>query len=506
MSVISYPKNPDLLGMRELPHNLEAEQDLLGMILINNDYFEDVSEILKPHFFYAKVNQDIFEATSALISQGLVADPITLKGYLQEHVSSKSVGDSYLVQLVNNATLFAGITDYANIIKDLYLRRKLISIAGEITKDAHNIEINIPAELNIEKAEAELYDLSTLNERRDLVAFSEILTKSVDEITAIASKGGHHLRGVTTGLIDLDNYIGGLNRSDLIILAGRPSMGKTALATNMAFNAAQAFINKKDGGGKVAFFSLEMSAEQIGARILAQHCHIASERIRRGEIRKDELANFVKAKELLNDLPLFIDDSPALTPASIRTRARKLKRTKGLDLIVIDYLQLLASSHGFKVDNRVQEIAEITRNLKCLAKELDVPVIALSQLSRAVELRDDKRPQLADLRESGSIEQDADIVMFVYREEYYLSRKEPTQTDSDKHRDWEREIAKVYNTAEIILAKQRHGPVGTVRVFFDGKYIQFSNLSGDRKKVYEQFSNQPGNNNPNNKYPSQYKK
>jgi replicative DNA helicase len=295
-----------------------------------------------------------------------------------------------------------------------------------------------------------------------------------------AFKSDSSITGITTGFMDLDKWMGGLSRSDLIILAGRPSMGKTALATNIAFNAAMAFVKKTDGAGKVAFYSLEMSKEQLVTRILAQECCIPSERIRRGEIKEEDFIKLKDANKRVAELPLFIDDTPALTISILRSRSRKLKRQHGLDLIVVDYLQLLQGNSEKRNENRVQEISEITRSLKAIAKELDVPVLALSQLSRAVETRDDKRPQLSDLRESGSIEQDADVVMFIYREEYYESRREPTR-GSEEHAKWMEKLAKTHNLAEVILAKQRHGPVGTVRLFFDGKYTKFDNLSDSRK-------------------------
>ncbi|MDR0678431.1 MAG: replicative DNA helicase [Holosporaceae bacterium] len=299
-----------------------------------------------------------------------------------------------------------------------------------------------------------------------------------------AYKSDNRITGITSGFIDIDKRLGGLNRSDLVVLAGRPSMGKTALATNIAFNAALAYLKNSDGGGKVAFFSLEMSAEQLVTRIFAHECEIPSHRIRRGEIREEDFSGIVAVEKQLGELPLFIDDTPALTISSLRTRARKLKRQHGIDLIVIDYLQLLQGSGDKLHENRVQEISEITRLLKALAKELNVPVLALSQLSRAVESRDEKRPQLADLRESGSIEQDADVVMFIYREEYYEARRQPAP-DTDKHKEWEKKMEKIHNLAEVIIAKQRHGPIGTIQLFFDGNYTKFDDLSESRKSDNE---------------------
>lgn len=470
--------------MRVLPHNSEAEQSLLGAILLNNDCFESISEILLPIHFATPINGKIFEAISKVIQQGLVADPITLRAYFEKKDDLQSVGGgNYLIELVNSVVSIAGVENYARIIQELYIRRQLMLLGENMAQEAANFNIDKTVDDQIEQAEARLYEFSMANTKGTVQPFSKTLDSTL-KIVESTYKSDNKITGITSGFIDLDKWLGGLNRSDLIILAARPSMGKTALATNIAFNAANACLKKSEGAAKVAFFSLEMSSEQLVTRILAQECNIPSEKIRRGEIREEDFSKIVEANKRLTELPFFIDDTPALTVSALRSRARKLKRQHNIDLVVIDYLQLLQGSADKRNDNRVQEISEITRSLKALAKELDIPVIALSQLSRAVEGRDDKRPQLADLRESGSIEQDADVVMFIYREEYYEARREPTP-GTDKHVEWLERMSKVYNLAEVIIAKQRHGPIGTVRMFFDGRYTKFDDLSDSRKEYDE---------------------
>jgi replicative DNA helicase len=470
--------------IRVLPHNIEAEQSLLGALLLNNDYFENISEFLLPQHFSTPINGKIYEAIYKLISQGLVADPITLKGYFEKHDDLKNIGGAeYLIQLVNSVVSVSGVDDYARLIRDLYIRRQLINLGEDISRKASTFDINEQAIDQVEKAEARLYDISSADNRIGFTSFSGALFSTMTILEA-AYKSDSSISGITTGFLDIDKKTGGLSRSDLIILAGRPSMGKTALATNIAFNASIASVKKADGGGKVAFYSLEMSKEQLVTRILSQECNIPSEKIRRGEIKEEDFMKLLSAAKKMADVPLFIDDTPALTVSSIRSRARRLKRQHGLDLIVVDYLQLLLGSVEKKHENRVQEISEITRSLKALAKEMNVPVLALSQLSRAVETRDDKRPQLSDLRESGAIEQDADVVMFVYREEYYESRREPA-SGTEEHLKWHDKLTKIHNIAEIIFAKQRHGPIGTVQLYFDGNYTKFDNLSDSRKNSLE---------------------
>ncbi|MDR2268315.1 MAG: replicative DNA helicase [Holosporaceae bacterium] len=465
---------------RVLPYNVEAEQSLLGAIMLNNECFETASELLMPSYFAVPVNGKIYEAISHLISQDLIADPITLRAYFEKNEELQTIGGgSYLVQLVNAVVSISSVEDYAKLIRDLYLRRQLIIFGEDVSYRAYTFDIGENAGDQIEMAEARLYEISTADRRNSVVSFSGALSSTM-EILETAFRSDSSITGITTGFIDLDKWLGGFSRSDLLILAGRPSMGKTALATNIAFNAATAFAKKTDGGGKVLFYSLEMSKEQLVTRILSQATNIASERIRRGEIKEGDFARLVDASRRMVELPLFIDDSPLMNVASLRSRARKLQRQHGLDLIVVDYLQLLQSNTDKKNENRVQEISEITRMLKSVAKELNIPILALSQLSRAVEIRDDKRPLLSDLRESGSIEQDADVVMFVYREEYYETRKKP-EDGTEEYRKWMSKMTVIHNLAEIIIAKQRHGPVGTVKLFFDGKYTKFDNLSDDRK-------------------------
>ena len=467
--------------MRELPHNVEAEQSLLGAIMLNNECFEDIADIISPTHFFIPVNGEIFRAISTLISQDLVADPITLRGYFEKNNELKKIeGGNYLVQLVNSVVSIAGVEDYARLIYDLYNRRQLILIGEEMAHDASNFTLNSNSEDQIEKAETQLYNLAVNSTRGTYQSFSDIAKSALQTIER-AYKSDNKLIGVTSGFIDLNRKLGGLNRSDLIILAGRPSMGKTALATNIAFKVALDNLLGREGSGKVAFFSLEMSSEQLVSRILSQESMIPSEKIRRGEIKAEDFGKIVDLQKKLTNIPLFIEDTPAMTVSAIRTRARKLQRNNGLDLIVIDYLQLLQGNLDRRNDNRVQEISEITRALKGLAKELDIPIIALSQLSRAVEIRDDKRPQLADLRESGSIEQDADVVMFVYREEYYLERMKP-QEGTPEFDKWYSKMQNAHNKAEVIIAKQRHGPIGTVELFFDGQFTKFDNLAENRQK------------------------
>jgi len=456
------------------PHNYEAEQALLGALLHNNLSSEKVTEFLRPQHFADPIHGKIYEAIITLIERGQVADPITLSKYFEQEESLKAAGGAqYLVKLVTSVVSIINVKDYGLLIYDLYLRRQLIDVGETIVNQAHEHTLEVNATHQIEVAEQRLFDLATTGQQdRGFQAFQDTLITAI-KTAEVAYKRDSQVVGCTTGFRDLDKWLGGLHPSDLIILAGRPSMGKTALATNIAFNAAWTALSRKEEG-KTAFFSLEMSAEQLATRLLAQESGISSDKIRRGELHQDDFPKFVEVSRRISKIPFYIDDTPALTISALRTRARRLKRQKGLDLIVIDYLQLLQGTD--KNDNRVQEVSDITRGLKALAKELNVPVIALSQLSRAVEQRDDKRPQLADLRESGSIEQDADVVMFIYREEYYEARKEPPE-DSDKHAAWQDRMSKIYNQAEVIIAKQRHGPIGTIRLFFDGKLTKFGNLA-----------------------------
>ena len=471
--VLAFEKNQSVQAL----HNLEAEQSLLGALLLNNQAFEVITEFLKPDHFSHPLHKTIYEVIARLIERSQVADPITLKPLLEnDPLIQEAGGVGYLVDLVSGVSSTVSVRDYGQMIHEFYLRRSLTSIGDTIVRSAHDVKSEDTAMEKIESAEKQLYDLvSSGDTTRGAVAFKVALTEAV-KMAEIAYRRDSAIVGVTTGLADIDRWLGGLHPSDLVIVAGRPSMGKTVLGTNIAFNAAKAYLDNPKEGCNAVFFSLEMSAEQLATRILATQSKISSDRIRRGDIKAEDFPNLVTASRLIENLGLFIDDTPALTVTALRNRARRLQRQHGIGLIVVDYLQLLEGGGKNRGgDNRVQEISDISRGLKALAKELNVPVIAMSQLSRAVEQREDKRPQLADLRDSGSIEQDADVVMFIYRDEYYEARKEPP-VGTDKHLEWQQRMAKVMNQAEIIIAKQRHGPVGTVKLFFDGKYTRFGNL------------------------------
>ncbi|MBI5162307.1 MAG: replicative DNA helicase [Magnetospirillum sp.] len=487
---------PALAGLaRTPPHNLEAEQALLGAILLNNRAYERVSEYLRPEHFAEPVHGRIFTACGRLIDRGQIANPVTLKTVFEADGALSEIGGAqYLVDLANAVVSIIDAGDYGRLVHDLHLRRALIALGTDVVNQAYEPSLDASAMEQIGKAEGQLYELATTGQTEGgFETFATVLKEAVNQAEAAHKRQGK-LSGVPTGLVDIDKKLGGLHGSDLLILAGRPSMGKTALATNIAFNAAHLYREETDALGQkkavdgaiTAFFSLEMSAEQLATRILAEQAEIASHKIRQGEMSNDEFERLAISAQELHRLPLFIDDTPALSISAVRTRSRRLKRQHGLGLIVIDYLQLLRGS-GNTGDNRVQEVSEITRGLKALAKELEVPVIALSQLSRAVEQREDKRPQLADLRESGSIEQDADVVMFVFREQYYLERAEPGRRPdeaedkfNDRHAKWQERCEEVWNTAEVIIAKQRHGPVGTVRLSFHGEFTKFGNLiAGD---------------------------
>ncbi len=471
--VLAFEKNQSVQAL----HNLEAEQSLLGALLLNNQAFEVITEFLKPDHFSHPLHKTIYEVIARLIERSQVADPITLKPLLEnDPLIQEAGGVGYLVDLVSGVSSTVSVRDYGQMIHEFYLRRSLTSIGDTIVRSAHDVKSEDTAMEKIESAEKQLYDLASSGDTtRGAVAFKVALTEAV-KMAEIAYRRDSAIVGVTTGLADIDRWLGGLHPSDLVIVAGRPSMGKTVLGTNIAFNAAKAYLDNPKEGCNAVFFSLEMSAEQLATRILATQSKISSDRIRRGDIKAEDFPNLVTASRLIENLGLFIDDTPALTVTALRNRARRLQRQHGIGLIVVDYLQLLEGGGKNRGgDNRVQEISDISRGLKALAKELNVPVIAMSQLSRAVEQREDKRPQLADLRESGSIEQDADVVMFIYRDEYYEARKEPP-VGTDKHLEWQQRMAKVMNQAEIIIAKQRHGPVGTVKLFFDGKYTRFGNL------------------------------
>lgn len=469
---------------RQSPHNLEVEQGLLGAVLVNNRALEKVSEFLKPQHFYSAAHGRIYEAICKLVDRGQDASPVTLKSYFDKDEELQQVdGGRYLADLASNVISVVNVQEYGRLIHNLHLRRALIALGEEVVNDSYEHDIDVEPSDLIEDAEKRLFELATAGDfKGGFVSLGSSVVKAIDMAEKAFQREGH-VTGVTTGLVDLDKKLGGLQNSDLLILAGRPSMGKTSLATNIAFNAARAFAETQGKeGAVVGFFSLEMSADQLAGRILADVSEVPSDKIRRGEVQETDFTRFVAASQTMAQVPLFIDDTPALTIGAIRTRARRLKRTENLGMVVVDYLQLL-SGGGRSSDNRVQEIAEITRGLKAIAKELDIPVLALSQLSRAVEQRDNKRPQLSDLRESGSIEQDADVVMFVYREEYYLEREEPAQRPEEgpekfntRYGDWQQRLSEAHNIAECIIAKQRHGPIGPVRMHFNGQFTRFSDL------------------------------
>ena len=458
------------------PSNLEAEQALLGSILVNNDIIDEVSNIIKSNIFYDPAHIKIYEVIEGLNNRGMIANPITLKNFFEKDNMLNDVGGTeYLVKLTRFSSSSKQAVDYAKIIHEMYLRRELVQISDKLSADtlnANSQEQN--AENIIESTEKSLFDLAERGSfTQSFLKFNQALDQTI-EMATMAMQSDQGIVGVPTGLTDLDEKLGGLHKSDLIILAGRPSMGKTALATNIAYNAAQ-HILKRQEKNSVAFFSLEMSSEQLSTRILSEQAKIKSDDIRRGKVTEEEINRYIETSRNIYNLPLYIDETPAITIATLSNRARRIKRLFGLNLIVVDYIQLMRSNSN-KSDNRVQEISEITQGLKALAKELSVPVLALSQLSRAVEQRDDKQPQLADLRESGSIEQDADVVMFVYREEYYLERKQP-KLGSIEHAEWQSKMNDVNGLADIILGKQRHGPTGTIKVEFEGIYTKFKDLT-----------------------------
>jgi replicative DNA helicase len=469
---------------RTAPHNIEAEQALLGAILVNNEAFYRVSDFLEPTHYFEPIHQRIYELASSLIRASKVANPVTLKTFLPVDVDIAGLTVSqYLARLAAEATTVINAEDYGRTIYDLAIRRALVIIGEDMVNVAYDAPVDSAPRDQIEEAERQLFELAETG-RYDggFQRFATALTTAV-EMAARAYQRDGRLSGIATGLADLDRKMGGLQHSDLVILAGRPGMGKTALATNVAYNIAKAyrFDVRPDGrhetinGGVVGFFSLEMSAEQLATRIISEQTDIPSHKIRRGEIDPSDFDRIAIVAREMETLPLYIDETGGLSIAQLAARARRLKRQKGLDVVVIDYLQLLQGSSRRANEGRVQEITEITTKLKALAKELNVPILALSQLSRQVENRDDKRPQLSDLRESGSIEQDADVVLFVFREEYYLSNKEP-RPGTEEHIKWQTELEAVHGKAEIIIGKQRHGPTGTVQLQFDADVTRFDNL------------------------------
>ncbi|MBK8906825.1 MAG: replicative DNA helicase [Rhodospirillales bacterium] len=465
------------LGFRRLPHNVDAEKGLLGAIFLDNRRaYEMVSDYLRPEHFALLEHGRIFEACAAFIERGQTANPTTLSPYFQQNQTLGDIGGpAYLMELANSAATIMNAGEYGRMIYDLHLRRELIALGEEVVNRAYEYELDESANHQIERAEQTLYDLATRGEQdAGFRPFKDSLVAALEMARSAHGRGGE-LVGVTTGLTDLDTHLGGLHSSDLIILAGRPAMGKTALATNIASNAAYAWHQSEGSkGAVVGFFSLEMSSEQLASRIVCEQTNIPSDRMRKGKLTNEEFTRVCAGMQELQKHPIYIDDTPALTITALRTRARRLQRKYGLGLIVVDYLQLISSAPGARHDNRVQELSAITRGLKTLAKELKVPVIALSQLSRAVEQREDKRPQLSDLRESGSIEQDADVVIFLYRDEYY--RRGPDGDAGDP--DFEK------NVAEAIIAKHRHGATDTIKLRFIPEFTRFA----DREVRDDRFS------------------
>ncbi|KUL96182.1 DNA helicase [Bosea sp. WAO] len=467
-------------NFRVQPHNIEAEQALLGAILVNNEAFYRVSDFLQPEHFFEELHQRIFELMSGLIRAGKIATPITLKTYVGELDLGGITASQYLARLAAEATTVINSQDYGRTIYDLAIRRQLIGVGEELVNVAYDAPVDMPPREQIESAERRLYELAEKGRYEGgFQKFDQAMRLAIDMAASAFQRAGG-LSGISSGLRDLDQRMGGLQRSDLIVLAGRPAMGKTSLATNIAFNIAKAWRAERQengelksvDGGIVGFFSLEMSSDQLATRIVAEQASISSYKIRQGRLTEAEFARLSDVAAQIEKLPLYIDQTGGISIAQLMARARRLKRQKGLDVLFIDYLQLLAGSSK-NSQNRVQELTEITTSLKALAKELSVPIIALSQLSRQVESRDDKRPQLSDLRESGSIEQDADVVMFVYRDEYYLKGKEPRPGTED-HNKWQIEMEAAHGLAELIIGKQRHGPTGTIALQFDADVTRFS--------------------------------
>src|SRR3954451_3029959 len=486
-SILRKPAEEPAPAYRTAPHNIEAEQSLLGAILVNNEALYRVSDFLEPPHFFEPIHQQIYDIARSLIRTGKLASPVTLKTFLPADVDIAGLTVAqYLARLAAEATTIINASDYGRTVYDLAVRRDLIAIGEEMVNVAFDAPVDFAPRDQIESAERRLYDLAEIGRYGGgFQTFDRALTTAVDMAARAYQREGK-LSGLATGLRDLDTKMGGLQSSDLVIVAGRPGMGKTALATNIAYNVARAWRGevRADGhimtvnGGIVGFFSLEMSAEQLATRIIAEQSGIASSTIRRGGITENDFEKIRDYSIELQSLPLYVDETGGLSISQLTARARRLKRQKGLDLLVVDYIQLLQGSGKRGNDNRVQEVTEITTSLKALAKELNVPIIALSQLSRQVENRDDKRPQLSDLRESGSIEQDADVVLFVYREEYYLQNKEP-KPGTPEHEKWQLDMSLVHGRAEVIVAKQRHGPTGTVDLQFEGQFTRFSDLAQD---------------------------
>ncbi len=460
---------------KELPNNIEAEQSVIGSILVTNEIFDEINTIISNINFYDPMHQKIFGAIESLIYKGMLANPITLKNYFENEKDEINIPE-YLIKITKFSTSVRQAIEYSKIIYDMFVRRELIKISEQTIDSAKINEVDTNGQTIIENSERLLFDLAEKGSfNSSLVKFDDAMKQTI-EMASAAYKNEGGIVGVPTGLRDLDDRLGGLHQSDLIIIAGRPSMGKTSLATNIAFNAAK-FILDNGKKSSVAFFSLEMSSEQLSTRILSEQSRIGSNDIRRGRISDEQFDQFIDTSKNIAELPLFIDETPAISIAAMSNRARRIKRLHGLDMIVVDYIQLMRGT-TFNKDGRVQEISQITQGLKAIAKELSVPVVALSQLSRQVEQRDDHKPQLSDLRESGSIEQDADVVMFVYREGYYLQRKEPREATVE-HAEWQAKMNEVAHLAEIIIGKQRHGPIGKVTLEFEERFTKFKDTQNN---------------------------
>ncbi len=458
----------------KLPSNIEAEQALIGSVLVNNDIIDEISSVINSSKFFDPVHKRIYEVIENLNNKGMIANPITLKNHFENENGLNEVGGvEYLIKLTRFSSSTKQAIDYSKLIHEMFVRRELINISDNITEESRNENLEKNGERIIEDAEQSLYQLAERgNFSQSYLKFNQALDQTI-QMATLAMKSDQGIVGVPTGLTDLDEKLGGLHKSDLVIIAGRPSMGKTALATNIAYYASKKIHENKEKTS-VAFFSLEMSSEQLSTRILSEQARIQSNEIRRGKATEEELNRYIETSRNIYDLPLYIDETPAITISALSNRARRLKRLFGLSLIVVDYIQLMRTNSK-KNDGRVQEISEITQGLKALAKELSVPVLALSQLSRAVEQRDDKIPQLSDLRESGSIEQDADVVLFVYREQYYLEKKQP-KLGSIEHAEWQSKMNDILGQADIIIGKQRHGPTGNIQVEFEGQFTRFKDL------------------------------
>jgi replicative DNA helicase len=454
---------------KELPNNIDAEQAVIGSILVSNDIFDEIGTIISSINFYDPMHQKIFEAIESLVYKGMLANPITLKNYFEDEKDDLNVPE-YLVKITKFSTSVRQAIEYSKIVYDMFVRRELIKISEQTIDSAKLSELDTNGQTIIENSERLLFDLAEKGSfNSSLVKFDEAMKQTI-EMASAAYKNEEGIVGVPTGLRDIDDKLGGLHQSDLIIIAGRPSMGKTSLATNIAFNAAQK-LQESGKKSSIAFFSLEMSSEQLSTRIISEQARISSNDIRRGRISDEQFDKFLETSKNISELPLYIDETPAISIAAMSNRARRIKRLFGLDMIVVDYIQLMKGT-TFNKDGRVQEISQITQGLKAIAKELAIPVVALSQLSRQVEQRDDHKPQLSDLRESGSIEQDADVVMFVYREGYYLQRKEPREATVE-HAEWQAKMNEVAHLAEILIGKQRHGPIGKVTLEFEERFTKF---------------------------------